>query len=145
MPITAVPEAPIPVHTAYAGPTSRFRRAIVSKPKLTSAQAAKPVVGQCLVRPWLCLRKTANPVSKTPATTMRNQAIDTTPRNAGSAHLRLTVHGVAVRHWTALCAPPPRVPASRMVRLLPPRIDTCDCRGYITLVRNRLVQTAAAQ
>ena len=30
MPTTAVPAAPIPVHTAYAGPTSSFRSAMVS-------------------------------------------------------------------------------------------------------------------
>ena len=40
MPTSAVPAAPIPVHTAYAGPTSRFRSAMVSSPKLTSAHTA---------------------------------------------------------------------------------------------------------
>ena len=51
MPTSAVPAAPIPVHTAYADPTSRCRRAKVSSPKLMSAQMAKPIVGTTLVIP----------------------------------------------------------------------------------------------
>ena len=45
MPAVAAPAAPIPVQTAYAGPTSSSRSATVSKPKLISAQAANPAVG----------------------------------------------------------------------------------------------------
>jgi hypothetical protein len=51
MPTMAVPAAPIPVHTAYAGPTSRCRSATVSRPKLISAQTAKPAVGASRVIP----------------------------------------------------------------------------------------------
>jgi hypothetical protein len=51
MPIVAVPAAPIPVHTAYAAPTSSSRSATVSKPKLISAHAANPAVGHRFVSP----------------------------------------------------------------------------------------------
>jgi hypothetical protein len=75
IPIAAVPAAPMPVHTAYAGPTSSRRRARLSRPKLISAQAAKPMVGHRWVKCWLCLSRTANPVSNSPAATMRNHAM----------------------------------------------------------------------
>ena len=47
-----------PVHIAYAGPTSSFRSAMVSSPKLISGQAAKPTVGRTRVIPWLCFGNT---------------------------------------------------------------------------------------
>src|SRR5208282_6030969 len=84
-PSVRVAPAPIPVHTAYAGPTSRFRSAKVSSPKLTSAHAAKPAVGQTRVIPWLCFSSTAKPVSKIPATSTSSQAIALPPA-CGQAH-----------------------------------------------------------
>ena len=46
MPTAAAPVAPIPVHTAYAAPTSSQRSATVSRPKLVSAQTANQNVGR---------------------------------------------------------------------------------------------------
>src|SRR5689334_6152739 len=40
-----------------------------------SAHAANPAVGRMRVMPWLCLSKIAKPVSKMPATTIRNHAM----------------------------------------------------------------------
>ncbi|GEM_PF-4113621 len=79
MPAAAAPAAPIPVQTAYAGPTSSSRSATVSRPKLISAQAAKAAVGSGCVSPWLSFRNTAKPVSNRPAATRITHAI-TTPR-----------------------------------------------------------------
>lgn len=45
MPTAGAPAAPIPVHTAQAGPASSSRNAAVSRPMLISAEAAKLVVG----------------------------------------------------------------------------------------------------
>ncbi len=75
MPTTAVPAAPMPVHTAYAGPTSRCLSPWLSSAKLISAHTAKPAVGRMRVMPWLCLSRTANPVSKMPAMMTINHAM----------------------------------------------------------------------
>src|SRR5579864_128560 len=53
IPTLAAPTAPIPVHTAYAAPTSSLRRAAVSSAKLTSAHTANVTVGHSRVIPWL--------------------------------------------------------------------------------------------
>ena len=47
----------------------------MSSPKLIRAQAAKPIVGHSLVKLALCLSRTANPVSNSPATTMSNHGM----------------------------------------------------------------------
>ena len=60
MPTVAAPTAPIPVHTAYAAPTSSSRSAIVSSEKLTSAHTAKVTVHHGRVIPWLSFSATAN-------------------------------------------------------------------------------------
>src|SRR3979409_884400 len=75
MPMTAVPAAPMPVHTAYADPTSSLRSATVSSAKLASAHAAKTAVGQIRVIPWLIFSATAKPVSNRPAATRITHAL----------------------------------------------------------------------
>src|SRR5580693_2854359 len=75
MPTVAAPAAPIPVQTAYAGPTSSSRSATVSRPKLISADAANAPVGHGCVSPWLSFRNTANAVSNKPAATRITHAI----------------------------------------------------------------------
>src|SRR6478609_4501226 len=75
----AVPAAPMPVHTAYAGPTSSFFRDIVSRPKLPSAKAQKAMVGQSRVKPCDSFRQTAKPVSSTPATMTSSHAMSCPP------------------------------------------------------------------
>src|SRR4051794_41088065 len=71
----AVPEAPMPVHTAYAGPTSSFFRDRVSRPKLPSAKQQNAIVGHRRVKPWESLRHTAKPVSSIPATMTSSHAM----------------------------------------------------------------------
>ncbi len=61
MPITAVPTAPMPVQTAYAGPTSSPRRARVSSPKLIRAHAAKPTVGHSRLKTGALLEQHCEP------------------------------------------------------------------------------------
>jgi hypothetical protein len=74
-----VPAAPIPVHTAYAGPTSSFFSDRVNSPKLPSANTAKATVGHSRVKPCDSLRQTAKPVSRSPATTTSSHAIGSGP------------------------------------------------------------------
>jgi hypothetical protein len=52
MPTSAVPAAPIPVHTALAGPTSSLRSAMVSSPKVTASRTFGPAAdfAQILIR-----------------------------------------------------------------------------------------------
>src|SRR5215203_7319240 len=64
----------MPVQTAYAGPTSSRLSPRFSSPKLVSAKMQNITVGHSLVKPCDSFRKTANPVSRNPATTTRNQA-----------------------------------------------------------------------
>jgi membrane-associated protein len=75
MPTVAAPTAPIPVHAAYAAPTSSSRSATVSSAKLISAHMAKVTVGHSRVIPWLCFSATAKPVSNSPAVRIVNHAI----------------------------------------------------------------------
>jgi membrane-associated protein len=75
MPKLAAPAAPMPVQTAYAGPTSRWRSATVSSPKLVRAETANATVGHSAVRPLLILRHTAKAVSNKPAAIIATHAI----------------------------------------------------------------------
>ena len=75
MPTAAAPTAPIPVHTAYAAPTSSSRSATVSSAKLISAHTAKVAVGHGRVIPWLSFSATAKPVSNRPAARIISHAI----------------------------------------------------------------------
>src|SRR5215469_15425818 len=80
MPTAAAPAAPMPVHSAYAGPTSSRPTATLSSPKLISAHAAKPTVGHSLVKWALCFSSTANAVSNRPAITIRTHAMGSPPQ-----------------------------------------------------------------
>src|SRR5215469_11017716 len=84
MPTAVAPAAPMPVHSAYAGPTSSRPTARLSSPKLISAHAAKPTVGHSLVKCALCFSSTANAVSNRPAITIRNHAMGLTSTRAGA-------------------------------------------------------------
>src|SRR5579862_4603767 len=90
IPKTTVPAAPIPVHTAYAGPISSRLSASVSRPNEPIANTMKPNVGQSLEKPLLSLRQTANPISSKPAMTTRShgmpQVSGTAPNRAIRAH-----------------------------------------------------------
>src|SRR3954447_26779327 len=102
IPTVAVPAAPIPVHTAYAVPTGRSRRARFKRAKLAIAQTAKSTVGTGLVKPSLASSETANPVSSRPALIRNIQAIllpsavspaREPPAGQGRDHIRSTDPG----------------------------------------------------
>jgi hypothetical protein len=76
MPSIAVPNAPIPVHTAYAVPsgislTAKARRSIL-RTMLTKVK----ILGQNLVNPLEYFNPTAQQISKMPAIKSINQCIN---------------------------------------------------------------------
>jgi hypothetical protein len=74
MPTTAVPKAPMPVHTAYAVPSGTPCSALLSSQKLKSANRTKNTVGQSRLKPSESLRNVVNPISNRPARKRYSQA-----------------------------------------------------------------------
>ena len=67
IPTTAVPAAPIPVHTAYAVPTGKTFSDQLNKEKLPAAKTKNPRLGHIFVKPFESLSIVAKPTSSTPA------------------------------------------------------------------------------
>ncbi len=78
MPRTAVPNAPIPVQTAYALPMGRLLTEADRSIMLNSSDRPVPTVGQKRVKPAEYLRPVAKRISKTPARTTKDQATTST-------------------------------------------------------------------
>ena len=67
MPIKAVPNAPIPVHTAYAVPSGIDFKLIDNAVKLSTAKTKKVTVGQTFVKFSESFKKVVKQISKIPA------------------------------------------------------------------------------
>src|SRR6478609_10627347 len=78
MPITAVSTAPMPTHTAYAGPTGRVLRANI-RPAIEAASSTKNATdGHSLDSPSEALSDKAQPASRTPEITNTIHATELT-------------------------------------------------------------------
>lgn len=104
-PRIAVPNAPMPTHTAYAVPIGMVLAAQASSHMLPASAIAVSTLGQSFVNPCVYLSPTAQPHSSKPATSNAIHAMMTSEAGAASATLGPMPNFATVKEYLAALPP----------------------------------------
>src|SRR5690606_13833503 len=117
---TRVPTAPMPTHTAYAGPIGMSRVATDSPYMLSASSATNATLGPSRLKPWVRGSIVAHPASSSPEPMRINHDMRTPPRarlvarGTGTPRRRRAPPARPGTQGTRPCEGPRRVPSGAM-------------------------------